>query len=289
MFDPAHLRSFVAVAQTLSFTQAADRLGLRQSTVSQHIRKLEAVTERQLFLRDTHTVTLTADGEAMLEFARGILATNERAMRYFAGSQVRGRLRFGASEDLVLTQLPRILREFRRSHPLVDLELTVGLSGVLHEALHAGELDLVFGKRRTGEAHGTLVWRDKLVWISGDSLVVDPAQPVPLIVYPAPSITRAQAIETLERTNRSWRVTCTSGSLNGLRAAALAGLGVVAHAQSLIPGGLVQVPERHRLPDLGHVEFVLSSGRRALRGPAAELASTILAAGDRFQAVPAVS
>ncbi|MET9972509.1 LysR family transcriptional regulator, partial [Streptomyces sp. NPDC006356] len=41
MYDPSHLRTFLAVAQTLSFTQAARRLGLRQSTVSQHVRRLE--------------------------------------------------------------------------------------------------------------------------------------------------------------------------------------------------------------------------------------------------------
>jgi DNA-binding transcriptional LysR family regulator len=199
---------------------------------------------------------------------------------------VRGRLRFGASEDLVVSQLPTILREFRRTHPLVDLELTVGLSGVLHQQLHQGELDLVFGKRRPGETQGTLVWRDKLVWVSGETITLDPAQPVPLIVYPAPSITRAQAMETLELANRSWRITCTSGSLNGVRAAAQAGLGVVAHASSLIPTGLFPVPERFRLPDLGQVEVVLSSGRRTTTGAAAALAAAILAAGDRLQTSP---
>jgi DNA-binding transcriptional LysR family regulator len=96
MLDPVLLQTFLAIAQTRSFTQAAARLGLRQSTVSQHIRKLEEEAGRRLFVRDTHSVTTTADGEAMIEFARGILAANERAERYFAGSQLRGRLRFGA-------------------------------------------------------------------------------------------------------------------------------------------------------------------------------------------------
>src|ERR1700758_3293668 len=99
MLDPVLLQTFLAVAQTRSFTQAAERLGLRQSTVSQHIRRLEEEAGRRLFVRDTHSVTATADGEAMVEFARGILAANERAERYFAGSELRGRLRFGASED----------------------------------------------------------------------------------------------------------------------------------------------------------------------------------------------
>src|SRR6202021_578755 len=116
MLDPVLLQTFLAISQTRSFTQAAGRLGLRQSTVSQHIRKLEEETGRRLFVRDTHSVTPTADGEAMVEFARGILAANERAERYFAGSELRGRRRFGASEDFVTSLLPEVLREFVRTH-----------------------------------------------------------------------------------------------------------------------------------------------------------------------------
>src|ERR1700755_2731440 len=131
MLDPILLQTFLAIAQTRSFTRAAERLGLRQSTVSQHIRKLENEAGRRLFVRDTHSVTLTADGEAMIEFARGILAANERAKRYFAGSELRGRLRFGASEDFVTSLLPEVLRELDRTHPLVEFELKGGLRGEL--------------------------------------------------------------------------------------------------------------------------------------------------------------
>ena len=105
MYDPSQLRTFLAVAQTLSFTQAARRLGLRQSTVSQHVRRLEDTAGRQLFTRDTHSVELTEDGEAMLGFARRILEVHEQAAAFFTGTRLRGRLRFGASEDFVLTRL----------------------------------------------------------------------------------------------------------------------------------------------------------------------------------------
>lgn len=90
MYDPAQLRTFLTVAQTLSFTQAAHRLGLRQSTVSQHVRRLEEAAGRTLFTRDTHSVELTEDGEAMLGFARTILQANERAAAFFTGSRPRG-------------------------------------------------------------------------------------------------------------------------------------------------------------------------------------------------------
>ncbi len=76
MYEPELLRTFLAVAQALSFTQAGASLGLGQSTVSQHVRKLERAVGRPLFIRDTRSVTLTADCESMAGFARSILAAH---------------------------------------------------------------------------------------------------------------------------------------------------------------------------------------------------------------------
>ncbi|WP_351222847.1 LysR substrate-binding domain-containing protein [Streptomyces sp. NPDC002133] len=294
MYDPVQLRTFLAVAQTLSFTQAAHRLGVRQSTVSQHVRRLEEAAGRQLFARDTHGVELTEDGEAMLGFARTILEAHERAAAFFTGTRLRGRLRFGASEDFVLTRLPEILEAFRRDHPEVDLELTVELSGTLHEQLAAGRLDLVLAKRpaagpgsRAGGTVGELVWQDSLIWIGAPQLRLEPDRPVPLIVFPPPGITRARALDVLEAHGRAWRIVCTSASLSGLVAAAQAGLGVMAHTRGLIPPGLTPVPARAGLPELGDVDFVLLHGHRAgvprgTKEAADALATAILAGGDRL-------
>ncbi|MFC7932248.1 LysR substrate-binding domain-containing protein [Streptomyces cinereoruber] len=284
MYEPTQLRTFLAVAQTLSFTRAAERLGLRQSTVSQHVRRLEEATGRPLFSRDTHRVELTEDGEAMLGFARTILQAHERAAAFFGGTRLRGRLRFGASEDFVTTRLPEILESFRREHPEVDLELTVGLSGTLQARLAAGRLDLILAKRRGTESGGRLVWEDSLIWIGSPGLRIEPDRPVPLILYPPPGITRARALEALEAQGRAWRIACTSSSLSANVAAARAGLGVMAHTRGLVPPGLVPVPARAGLPDLGEVGFVLRKGRRG--GEAQEaadaLAEAILAGGDRL-------
>ncbi|MGW7428504.1 LysR substrate-binding domain-containing protein [Streptomyces sp. NPDC054861] len=284
MYDPSQLRTFLAVAQTLSFTQAARRLGLRQSTVSQHVRRLEEATGRPLFTRDTHSVELTEDGEAMLGFARTILQAHERASAFFTGTRLRGRLRFGASEDFVVTRLPEILQSFRSEHPEVDLELTVELSGTLNARLEAGRLDLILAKRRADETGGELVWQDALIWIGSPQLRLDPDRPVPLIVFPPPGITRARALEALEAQGRAWRIACTSSSLSGNIAAARAGLGVMAHTRGLVPPGLSRVPARAGLPELGEVDFVLRKGRRggATQRAADALATAILAGGDRL-------
>jgi DNA-binding transcriptional LysR family regulator len=275
MFDPGLLTTFVTVAKAASFSEAGRRLGLRQSTVSQHIRRLEEAASRRLFVRDTHSV-------ALLGLAHGILDANERARQYFAVSELRGRVRFGASEDFVQSRLPEVLREFTRVHRAVDLELTVGLSGALFQALDAAELDLVLAKRRPGEDRGQLVRRERLVWIAGDLALADPERPLPLILYPPPSISRAMALEALERAGRRWRIVCTSSSLSGLNAAASAGLGVGVQADGFVPNGLAVLPRSVALPELGHIEFVVAGSGRTLRGPANALAAAILDKADRL-------
>lgn len=281
MLDLVLLRSFLAVARLGNFSEAARGLGIGQPAISQHIRRLEQHLGRRLFVRDTHSVVLTPDGEAMMAFAEGILDASERAEQYFQGAQLRGRLRFGTSEDFVFSRLPDVLRAFMRLHPLVDIELTVGLSGWLNERLDDGEMDLVLAKRPNGDDRGLLVWRDRLVWVAAPDFQLEARQPVPLILYPPPSITRVAVLHVMEEAAEPWRIACTSGSLTGLRAAALAGLGVLAVARTLIPPGLRELRDAH-LPALGDVEFVLRTQGRALRPPARELRDAILAYRDRL-------
>jgi DNA-binding transcriptional LysR family regulator len=200
VFEPAQLRSFLAVAETLSFTKAAERLGLAQPTVSQHVRKLETAAKRLLVRRDTRDVRLTDNGDAMAGFARNILSAHDAAARYFSGSAMRGRLRFGTADDLAITGLPRILREFRQIYPQINLELTVGQSDQLYKKLNAGQLDLVFVKWVAGAKDGTVVQHDTFSWVGLEQTSLKPADPVPLIAYPSPSLSRKLAT----------RYTCTS-------------------------------------------------------------------------------
>src|ERR1700745_2373541 len=107
-YDPQLLATFLAVEQTGSFTRAAARLGIQQPTVSQHIRRLEQQVGRTLVHRDTHSVSLTADGEAMTGFARNILAACEQAETYFRADRPSGRLRIGFADDLALNRPAQI-------------------------------------------------------------------------------------------------------------------------------------------------------------------------------------
>ncbi|WP_416797608.1 LysR family transcriptional regulator [Ciceribacter azotifigens] len=257
MLDLVQLRSFLAIQRTGSFTRAAEYLRLGQSTVSQHIQKLEAALDRRLIFRDTHRVGLTPDGEVLAGHARAMLAIDAQVIDLFAANKLRGQLRLGVSEDFATSRLTAVLEDFIRAYPSVDLQLTVALSGALYEMQDLGEIDLVFAKRRLGDQRGRLVYREPLVWLARDPLQL-PAQsaPLPLIAFPPPSITRKLALEALDAGRISWRIVCTCGSLSGLTAAARAGMGVLVQPRSMAPAGLKEVPQ-DILPPLEDVEFVL--------------------------------
>ncbi|EJL52411.1 transcriptional regulator [Rhizobium sp. CF122] len=275
MLDLTQLRSFVAVEQMGSFTLAAERLGLGQSTVSQHIQRLESAVGRRLLARDTHKVQLTTDGEALLSHARAMLAIEAQVQSQFRGQRLRGNLRLGVSEDFVTSQLPAVLEDFVRSHPSVDLELTVALSGTLYEMQDNGEIDLVLAKRRLGDARGRLVYREPLVWLARDPEHVLSGGLLPLIAFPPPSVTRSIALEALGRSQVAWRIVCTCGSLSGLTAAARAGMGVLVQPRSMAPSGLKEIG-KGRLPVLEDVEFVLVPRKGADQALVSALSDDIL-------------
>jgi DNA-binding transcriptional LysR family regulator len=194
----------------------------------------------------------------------------------FTAQRLRGTLRLGVSEDLVTSRLPLVLEDFVRSHPSVDLELTVALSGVLYQMQDNGELDLVLAKRRLGDSRGRLVYREPLVWLARDPEHVMSLAALPLIAFPAPSVTRSIALEVLERHRMPWRIVCTCGSLSGLTAAARAGMGVLVQPQSMSPSGLKEIASG-RLPPLEDVEFVLIPSKGADSALVSALSEDILA------------
>lgn len=257
VFDPIQLKSFLTLAETRNFTRAAERLGISQPTVSQHVRKLEQAAGRVLVTRDTRDVRLTDNGDAMAGFARTILAANDVATRYFSGAAMRGRLRFGTADDLAITGLPRILREFRQLYPQINLELTVSQSDQLHRRLKAGALDLVFVKWVTGTQEGEVVKQDTFAWVGLEQTVLEPGAPVPVIVYPAPSLSRKLALDALEAAGRTWRVTCTTKQISGVLAALRAGIGIAVMPTSLVPEDLKVITRRFDLPPVGDVDFTL--------------------------------
>src|ERR1700710_484534 len=176
MLNPTWLNTFATVAVSRSFTDGGRQLGLTQSSVSEHVRRLEEHVGRRLMTRDTHSLALTADGEAMLVHARMILEAMTHAESQFRSPRLAGRVRLGCSDDVALGPLPSVLAAFRRTHPDVELEITIGLTGKLYEFLDDGAIDLLIGKRRMGDPRGIPLFSGQLEWLGLTGTEVDLAQ-----------------------------------------------------------------------------------------------------------------
>lgn len=142
-----HLRYFVAVAEELHFTRAAERLNIGQPPLSQQIQALEAELGVVLFERSKRRVALTEAGKRFLVSARQILADTEQAAeeaRRAARGEV-GELRIGFTASLPFTSLlPGVLQDYRQHHPQVTLTLREMFTADQFEALRAERLDVGF-------------------------------------------------------------------------------------------------------------------------------------------------
>jgi DNA-binding transcriptional LysR family regulator len=138
------LKVFLAVADALSFTRAAERLFLTQSAVSHQIARLEADLGCQVLERQGRTVGLTAAGRTLVDHARKVFSTLEEATSATraAAHPNRGRLRIGASNTTCQYILPEALREFRECFPEYSLSIIPGDSPIAVEHLAAGRVDL---------------------------------------------------------------------------------------------------------------------------------------------------
>ena len=265
MLNPVWLKSFATVAACHSFTEAARQLSLTQSSVSEHVRRLEQEVGRRLFVRDTHSLTITADGEAMLAHAGAILQALNRAESQFRAPRLKGRVRLGSSDDVALGPLPGVLAAFRNAHPDVELEIIIGMTGKLYELLDAGSIDLFVGKRRLGDRRGVALFTGRLEWLARTGTMVDLDQPIPLILVAEPSVTRAVVLDALAQTDFRWQMVCTSSSHSGCVAAARGGLGITVRPQYLAARGLAPPLNVSSLPVLPDVEFIALAAKRLSR------------------------
>jgi DNA-binding transcriptional LysR family regulator len=156
--DARQLRYFIAVAEELSFAGAADRLNVAQSAVSLQIKALEeAFGTRFLNRRKRAAVSITEAGRLFLFEAEAAIRQLERAEQVgrLAARGELGQIEVGYVTSVAVNRiLPSLLREYRRSHPAVQLRLTAMETPRQLEALAEGRLDAALIRSRPSYAAG---------------------------------------------------------------------------------------------------------------------------------------
>jgi DNA-binding transcriptional LysR family regulator len=266
--DDISLKSFIAIAETGTFSRAAVQVGRTQSALSLQIKKLEEGLSCALFERRGRSVALTAQGEVFLGYAKRIIQLQWEAYSRLNEPEVEGEIRLGTPEDFATHYLPDVLATFRKHHPRVQLKVACDLTLNLIDGFNRGEYDVILVKRDPQRVKGGFkVWREPLVWAAADHW--QPQKPLSLVLSPQPCIYRARALAALDRAKKTWHIAYTSPSLAGSIAAVRAGLGITVLPANMLPAGIHSIHSEMKLPELPDAEIALM--KRELLSKAGEV------------------
>lgn len=254
--DTLQLKSFIAIAETGTFGQAALTVNRTQSALSLQIKKLEEQLGCSLFDRSGRRVVLTQQGELFLGYARRLIQLQWEAFSRLREPDVEGEIRFGTPEDFATHYLPDVLASFRQHHPRVQLKVACDLTLNLVAGFHRGDFDVILAKRDPQRVKGGMkVWRERLIWAAAPGF--RPEGRLSLVLSPQPCIYRARALAALDRAKRSWHLSFTSPSLAGTLAAVRAGLGVTVLPANMVPADIEPVGSGLKLPELADAEIAM--------------------------------
>jgi len=258
LLDLDVLRTFVAIAETGSFTGAANAVFRTPSAVSMQIKKLEETLRCSVFTRDARSVTLTTDGEMLMGYARRMLAINREAVSKFIVPDVSGVVRLGSPDDYGERVLPNVLKRFAQSHPSVAVDVTIDQSSNLKRRLADRELDItLFTACRNIPADAEILLTEPIVWGGAKGGCAHMKKPLPVSVWEEGCAWRADALEQLGRAGVEYRIAYMSAHTAGQRSAILADLAVAPLPRSFIGEDIVALGPDHGLPALSNYNLCM--------------------------------
>ena len=265
VLDIVALRSLVAVADCGGFHRAATTLRISQSAVSQHVRRLEKVLGRPVVERLGRQAGFTADGHALLDEARQILALHDGALHRLVGVS-ETIVTVGSTEHAADLLLP-VITAALAGH---QVRFRIDRTSRLNEAVDSGSLDVAIYLADATSARGVPVGSLPLTWYASPAWEPAAGKPWPVVAIEEPCLLRRRALSALSAHDPY--VVCDTGYLAGVLDAARSGLGVALVAG---PGGpLDGLVTRPDLPAVSPVALSV----RARRGADPTVPTAVVAA-----------
>lgn len=289
LLDVDQLRTFVAIADTGSFTRASEIVHKTQSAVSMQMKRLEERLGKPIFMRDGRQSRLTEDGERLLDYARRIVKLSSEALNALADVDLAGHVRLGLPDDYADRYLPEILARFSRSNPRVEVTVICEPTPDLVERLHEGALDLAIITHTERRGPATIVRQEQLLWVTASNAMVHEENPVPLALGRPNCAWRRAAFERLEAVGRNHRVLYASWNSTAVGAAVLAGLAVSVLPESAIRPGMRVLGSSDGFPPLPSIKIALLKNPHEPSMLADALAAHIVASLDNLSENPAPS
>ncbi|MGN6767230.1 MAG: LysR family transcriptional regulator [Rhizobiaceae bacterium] len=236
MLDPRLLRSFAAIVDAGSFTLAAERLNMTQSTISQQLARLEEAVGAALVERAARPVGPTPAGERLLGYARRILSLQREAEAALGDPAGTASIRIGVPEDIVTAAMATVFGDFVRRHRDIQLDVTAGLSRDLTRRYRAGEFDIVIVKEPAASADSRATFPEAMAWFESADAPAGWPDPIPLVAFPPGGLYRETMFERIEREKHRWYIAFSGSSLHNVLVAVEAGLGLSLLPRSAVAG-----------------------------------------------------
>jgi DNA-binding transcriptional LysR family regulator len=286
--DLDQLRTFVAIAESGSFTRAADVVHKTQSAVSMQMRRLEERIGKPIFIRDGRMSKLTEDGERLLGYARRMVRLSNETIAAFDETELSGTVQLGTPDDYADRFLPEVLARFARSNPRVEVSVVCEPSMTLMDMARKGDIDLAI-VTACGEMPTEVLRQEPLLWVTSASHRTEEEEVLPLALSKPPCIWRTAGLEGLASIGRKYRVLYTSGNSTAISAAVLAGLAVSVVAESALRPGMRVLSEAEGFPRLPSCEIgIIRSWHRPTSALVDKLAEHIVSSLDNLS-VPAAA
>ena len=272
--DTALLRAFVAVAESSSMTVAARRLNVTQGAVSQRIKRLEELLQKQLSDRSGAQLDTTIDGERLLFPAQKLIALNDEVFGLMTAPVFTGVVRMGIPYDIIFPFAGPVLKSFASAHPKVNVELEIGTSEDLKQALDKGDIDLTLTTENYTPKGSERLIHNELVWVGGRNGEAHKQNPAPLVVVNENCMFRLPMLRAMEAIGREWRVNVTR-NMDASFAMLSADLGITAILESTVPEFVEVLGKDSGLPALPEFYINLYTSASGANDIAAELAQHI--------------
>lgn len=248
--DVDQLKTFLAIADSGSFTRAAEEVGRTQSAVSMQMKRLEEQLGRPLFAKDGRATRFTPDGERLIDYARRIVSISDEAVMSFMAPDLTGTVRFGTPDDYADLFLPEILARFARSHPQVTVAVECVPSQLLVEHCKRGEIDLAVVTFDCANAAEDVLRQEELVWATSARHSVHMAEVLPIAVGNVTCCWRKMMTDALDAQGRKYRVAYASPNSYTINVAVQQGLAVAVMPEICLRPGMRILTEEDGFPRL---------------------------------------
>ncbi len=283
LLDLDILRTFVAIAETGSFTTAANSVFRTPSAVSMQIKKLEDILGRSVFSRDARSVSLTTDGEILLGYARRLLAINREAVSKFIVPDIVGVVRLGSPDDYGERVLPHVLKRFSQTHPSIAVDVVIDQSSNLRRRMDDRSLDITLVTNSYRNISGAeVLLTEPIVWAGAKGGCAHMREPLPVSLWEEGCAWRAGALEALGREGRNYRIAYMSAHTAGQRAAIMSDLAVAPLPKSFLGEDMVELTAKQGLPEIGNYALAMIQQPDA-SAPVKAVADHIRATFDVFR------